>query len=91
MSHDYIFWCGDFNYRIDLTGDEVKELVRQQAWDKLREHDQLLVQRKMGNVFKVREWNRLINAMADLQDSFAVALRYASKGARVRHYGRLFM
>ena len=52
--HDYIFWCGDFNYRIDMSGDEVKELVKAQAWDKLKENDQLLVQKKMGNVFKVK-------------------------------------
>ncbi|CAK8692974.1 unnamed protein product [Clavelina lepadiformis] len=50
--HDYVFWCGDFNYRIDMTGDEVKQLVKEENWEKLRENDQLLVQKKMGNVFK---------------------------------------
>ncbi|KAG8123688.1 hypothetical protein E2320_019016 [Naja naja] len=23
FSHDYVFWCGDFNYRIDLTYEEI--------------------------------------------------------------------
>ena len=36
-----------------MTGDEVKQLVKEENWEKLRENDQLLVQKKMGNVFKV--------------------------------------
>ena len=56
-NHDYIFWCGDFNYRIDLSGDEVKDLVKAKSWDKLRENDQLLVQKKMKNVFKVSKFS----------------------------------
>ena len=51
--HDYIFWCGDFNYRIDLPNDEVKELIKAKSWEKLKDNDQLLVQKKMRNVFKV--------------------------------------
>ena len=27
MSHDYVFWCGDFNYRINMKREEVKEAV----------------------------------------------------------------
>lgn len=49
-SHDYIFWVGDFNYRIDLHRDEVKELVRNHNWTALQAADQLSVQMKAGNV-----------------------------------------
>lgn len=51
-SHDYIFWVGDFNYRIDLHRDEVKELVRNHNWIALQAADQLSVQMKAGNVFR---------------------------------------
>jgi phosphatidylinositol-bisphosphatase len=47
---DYLFWCGDFNYRIDLSNEDVKELVRQENWGALQECDQLNVQRNAGNV-----------------------------------------
>uniref|UniRef100_A0A8D3EBB3 phosphoinositide 5-phosphatase n=1 Tax=Scophthalmus maximus TaxID=52904 RepID=A0A8D3EBB3_SCOMX len=48
-SHDYVFWCGDFNYRINLPNEEVKELIKQQSWDALTAGDQLLDQK---NVFR---------------------------------------
>ncbi|XP_036393120.1 synaptojanin-1-like isoform X2 [Megalops cyprinoides] len=51
-SHDYIFWCGDFNYRINLSGEEVKELVGKQKWETLTASDQLKEQRDAGQVFK---------------------------------------
>ncbi|RXM94378.1 Synaptojanin-1 [Acipenser ruthenus] len=51
-SHDYIFWCGDFNYRIDLPNEEVKELIRQQNWDALTTGDQLVNQKNAGQIFK---------------------------------------
>jgi phosphatidylinositol-bisphosphatase len=28
LTHDYVFWCGDFNYRIDMDKDTMKELIR---------------------------------------------------------------
>uniref|UniRef100_A0A665UZF4 phosphoinositide 5-phosphatase n=1 Tax=Echeneis naucrates TaxID=173247 RepID=A0A665UZF4_ECHNA len=48
-AHDYVFWCGDFNYRISLPNEEVKELIKQQNWDALTAGDQLLDQK---NVFR---------------------------------------
>ncbi|XP_046716782.1 synaptojanin-1 isoform X2 [Silurus meridionalis] len=51
-SHDYVFWCGDFNYRISLPNEEVKELIRQKNWDALRAGDQLVEQKNAGQVFK---------------------------------------
>ncbi|XP_062371252.1 synaptojanin-1 isoform X2 [Cinclus cinclus] len=52
FSHDYIFWCGDFNYRIDLPNEEVKELIRQQNWDPLIAGDQLINQKNSGQIFR---------------------------------------
>ncbi|XP_045434337.1 synaptojanin-1 isoform X1 [Pipistrellus kuhlii] len=52
FSHDYVFWCGDFNYRIDLPNEEVKELIRQQNWDALLAGDQLISQKNAGQIFR---------------------------------------
>ncbi|XP_036098468.1 synaptojanin-1 isoform X2 [Molossus molossus] len=52
FSHDYVFWCGDFNYRIDLPNEEVKELIRQQNWDSLIAGDQLTNQKNAGQIFR---------------------------------------
>lgn len=51
-----MFWCGDFNYRIDLTYEEVFYFVKRQDWKKLMEFDQLQLQKSSGKVsctFKV--------------------------------------
>ncbi|XP_021342465.1 synaptojanin-1-like isoform X1 [Mizuhopecten yessoensis] len=50
-SHDYLFWCGDFNYRIDLANEEVKKLIVDHNWGALVEFDQLNIQRKEGKAF----------------------------------------
>ncbi|XP_043927358.1 synaptojanin-1 [Protopterus annectens] len=52
FSHDYVFWCGDFNYRIDLPNEEVKELIRQQNFDGLIAGDQLVNQKNVGQIFR---------------------------------------
>ncbi|KAK3720929.1 hypothetical protein QZH41_014536, partial [Actinostola sp. cb2023] len=51
-SHDYVFWCGDFNYRIDLPMDDVKSLIKQKNWDELTNGDQLIKQRSEHKVFR---------------------------------------
>ncbi|XP_069463973.1 synaptojanin-2 [Ambystoma mexicanum] len=52
FSHDYVFWCGDFNYRIDLTYEEVFYFIKRQDWKKLLEFDQLQSQKACGKIFK---------------------------------------
>ncbi|RUS89988.1 hypothetical protein EGW08_002255, partial [Elysia chlorotica] len=52
LSHDRVFWCGDFNYRIDLGNEEVKSLVASGNLGALRDMDQLNVQRGLGNTFQ---------------------------------------
>ncbi|XP_063956785.1 synaptojanin-1-like isoform X1 [Lytechinus pictus] len=51
-SHDYVFWCGDFNYRIDKDNDEVKDLVAIHDYEALKECDQLLIEKRSGNTFQ---------------------------------------
>ena len=50
-SHDYIFWSGDLNYRIELPYDRCKSLCASQSYPKLLPYDQLSMQRAEGNVF----------------------------------------
>ena len=42
-AHDYVFWCGDFNYRINLTREEVVDYVQRREWNVLLQYDQLKV------------------------------------------------
>ncbi|XP_049845566.1 synaptojanin-1-like [Schistocerca gregaria] len=51
-SHDYVFWCGDFNYRVDMDKDEMKELIKKKEYDKILQYDQLRNQQDQGLVFK---------------------------------------
>ncbi|XP_065175283.1 synaptojanin-1-like [Sycon ciliatum] len=51
-SHDYVFWCGDFNYRIDLPIDDVKQLVASRDFEPLQKADQLRKQMKEAKVFQ---------------------------------------
>ncbi|WAR02120.1 SYNJ1-like protein, partial [Mya arenaria] len=51
-SHNYVFWCGDFNYRIDLPNEQVKDLIAAENWDALEAFDQLNIQRKEDKAFQ---------------------------------------
>ncbi|GBP83839.1 Synaptojanin-1 [Eumeta japonica] len=51
-SHDYVFWCGDFNYRVDLDKDEIRLLIQQNNLQRVLEQDQLIRQKSQGLVFK---------------------------------------
>ena len=51
-THDYVFWCGDFNYRVDMDKDEMKEMIKRNEIDQILQYDQLRVQQDQGNVFK---------------------------------------
>ncbi|XP_067943506.1 synaptojanin-1-like [Watersipora subatra] len=50
-SHEYVFWVGDFNYRIDMSKSEVEMLVKSGNWSALQAADQLANQKRDGNVF----------------------------------------
>ena len=51
-SHDYVFWCGDLNYRIDMPNDKCRSLINERAWSTLLEYEQLSIQRREQNVFR---------------------------------------
>eukprot|EP00871_Galdieria_phlegrea_P001202 jgi/Galph1/2082/GphlegSOOS_G760.1 len=50
--HDFVFFLGDLNYRINLTAEEVMSSIHQQDWKYLREFDQLNLARKANAVFQ---------------------------------------
>lgn len=50
-SHDSIIWLGDFNYRIGLPYDYVKQAVKRGELESLFEHDQLNLQMVKGETF----------------------------------------
>ena len=49
-SHDYVFWCGDLNYRIALPTEVAKDHITGRRWGKLMLQDQLTKQRKTKKV-----------------------------------------
>ncbi|MCJ1286922.1 inositol polyphosphate 5-phosphatase [Xylographa opegraphella] len=49
--HDTILWLGDFNYRIGLTDDKVRKLIKAGDLGTLYQNDQLHVQMVAGNTF----------------------------------------
>jgi inositol-1,4,5-trisphosphate 5-phosphatase len=55
LKHDYVFWFGDLNFRInDFTQEEVKERILSGNWsavEELKKHDQLSIARKTLNAF----------------------------------------
>lgn len=50
-SHEYLFWCGDFNYRVDMDRDEIKELIKNGDYATILQNDQLKKQQEEKNVF----------------------------------------
>jgi phosphatidylinositol-bisphosphatase len=45
-----VFWCGDFNYRIDLPMDDVKEGILQENFELLQVEDQLTKNKSSNKV-----------------------------------------
>ncbi|KAL4955062.1 SacI homology domain-containing protein [Aspergillus filifer] len=50
--HDAIIWLGDFNYRIGLPNQAVRDLVQQTNYQKLYANDQLNLQMLAGRAFQ---------------------------------------
>lgn len=42
LEHEYVFFFGDLNYRIEMEGEEVRQAVKRHDLPTLRKHDQLL-------------------------------------------------
>jgi len=51
-SHDYVFWCGDLNYRIDMENSHCRSLISEKNWPRLLEMDQLKIQHAANKVFE---------------------------------------
>jgi hypothetical protein len=49
--HDSIIWLGDFNYRVGLSDDRARNLVKSNDIDTLYENDQLNIQMVAGMTF----------------------------------------
>ena len=43
LGHDYVFWCGDFNYRVNMCREDVLHCVKNKDWETLLSADQLKV------------------------------------------------
>lgn len=49
LDHDYVFWMGDLNFRIDdLTREGVEKLIEKKDFETLRKKDQLIKCREEG-------------------------------------------
>lgn len=50
LSHDVVFWLGDFNYRITLSREEAELAIKSGNILELSRYDQLLQQKALGEV-----------------------------------------
>lgn len=50
ISFSYVFWFGDFNYRIDLPDEEVRRAVIAKELDRLLQYDQVMYCLVCGNI-----------------------------------------
>jgi phosphatidylinositol-bisphosphatase len=46
-----VFWCGDFNYRVQNDYEQVKRLLAEGLREEVLLCDELTMQRREGNVF----------------------------------------
>ncbi|KAJ1962758.1 Inositol-1,4,5-trisphosphate 5-phosphatase 1 [Dipsacomyces acuminosporus] len=51
-NHDYVFWLGDLNYRIDLPNDQARKLIAERQLTSLVMYDQLSIQMAENKVFR---------------------------------------
>lgn len=54
LDHEFVFWIGDLNYRIDdvFSTEEVFTMIEEGELGQLRDKDQLNIERARGNVFQ---------------------------------------
>jgi len=51
LKHDYVFWVGDLNYRVDVDYETAIDALKQQNYDSLLKHDQLMNEMKARRAF----------------------------------------
>jgi len=53
LDHDYVFWMGDLNFRInDVSNPQTKMMIAQRHYTELVKHDQLQKAKLHGTIFK---------------------------------------
>lgn len=53
FDHDHVFWVGDLNYRLTLHNlEDIFTRIEAEDWTHLLAHDQLLLEKAAGHVFK---------------------------------------
>lgn len=62
LNHDFVFWLGDLNYRIneEISVEAVFQRAESGVFSELLQLDQLNVERKRGNVFRGFEEGRIV-------------------------------
>ncbi|RSH76514.1 inositol polyphosphate 5-phosphatase [Apiotrichum porosum] len=68
-SHDIVVWAADFNYRIDLSNEEARELATTDQLDALVSADQLTFARDEGEVFNATPRARSPSARRKYDDN----------------------
>ncbi|KAG2196876.1 hypothetical protein INT46_006055 [Mucor plumbeus] len=51
--NDFLIWCGDLNYRVNLNEAVIKNWLRQDRLDVLLDYDQLSIERNAGRTFQM--------------------------------------
>jgi phosphatidylinositol-bisphosphatase len=49
--YDFVFWCGDLNYRINGNRKAVDAVLKQKLWEVLLANDQLLLEKRAARIF----------------------------------------
>ncbi|XP_022194674.1 synaptojanin-1 isoform X2 [Nilaparvata lugens] len=49
--HDYVFWCGDFNYRVDMSREDIMKCLNDGKRQAVFAHDQLQKEQRAWKVF----------------------------------------
>jgi len=52
LNHDFVFWCGDFNYRVNMSRDDAATAVKNNDLTELLAADQLKIEQAAGNIFQ---------------------------------------
>ncbi|XP_022740048.1 type I inositol polyphosphate 5-phosphatase 5-like [Durio zibethinus] len=62
IEHDRVIWLGDLNYRVALSYEKTRTLLKDNNWDTLLEKDQLNMERDAGRVFNGFKEGRILFA-----------------------------
>lgn len=68
FAHDFVFWIGDLNYRLNVTDlgfEEVFRRLESEGWRNLLQYDQLALEKAKGNAF-----TRFVEAEIDFPPSY---------------------